>query len=156
MEAAYDNYYNSHPFVKNIYTQYYKRWMMENERYIQDDGTVYKPVIQVSSNTKPKGHAKNSNSAWLLIGPVETFQPNWFDTAQPIIPWQVNMYDFDVAPSDHNILYGCPETGGIFKSIDKGMSWISVSDTFRLGTVTAIAVHPANPDIVYASDRKST
>src|SRR5665213_57270 len=102
LEEAYDAYYQTHPFEKNTYTQYYKRWMMENERYIQDDGTVFKPQINQSSNNH--SHAKNSNSQWSLIGPVETFQPSWFDTAQPSIPWQVNIYAFDVAPSDHNII----------------------------------------------------
>ncbi len=151
LEAAFNTYYKTHPFEKNTYTQYYKRYMMENERYIQDDGSIYKPVINAPSLPKSNNHAKNSNSAWSLVGPVETFQPEWFDTAQPSVPWQVNLYAFDVAPSDHNILYACPETGGIFKSIDKGMNWFSVSDTVRLGTMTAIAVDPTDPLTVYAS-----
>lgn len=151
LEDAYNAYYKSHPFEKNIYTQYYKRWMVENERYIQDDGTILKPQINKSANINAHSHAKNSNSTWSLIGPIETFQPTWNDATQPSIPWQVNIYAFDVAPTDHNIIYACPETGGIFKSTDKGLNWFSVSDTFRLGTVTAIAVDPTNTNIVYAS-----
>ncbi|MEI6817470.1 MAG: hypothetical protein WCL14_12735, partial [Bacteroidota bacterium] len=151
VQEAYDAYYKTHAFEKNIYTQYFKRWIMENERYIQDDGSVVKPIIKESVNATMKRHGKNSNSTWSVIGPIETFQPTWDDPAQRSVPWQVNLYAFDVAPSNHDILYACPETGGIFKSIDKGMNWISVSDTIRMGTMTAIAVNPIDPNIVYAS-----
>ncbi len=151
LEQAYDNYYKTHKFEKNTYTQFYKRWMMENERYIQDDGTVQRlPEGIASAGASGQSH-RSSSSAWSLLGPVETFQPSWNDAAQPSVPWQVNLYAFDVAPSNPDILYACPETGGIFKTVDKGLNWVSVSDGIRLGTCTAIAIHPTNPDIVYAS-----
>ncbi len=150
LEDAFNSYYANHPFEKNIYTQYYKRWMMENERYAQDDGTIVKP----ERNMKEKSLSpamRSPTSAWSLIGPVETFQASWNDAAQPAVPWQVNLYAFDVAPSNPDILYAAPETGGIFKTVDKGLNWVSVSDNIRLGTITAIAIHPTNPDIVYAA-----
>ncbi len=151
IENAFDNYYAIHKFEKTTYTQYYKRWMMENKRFIQDDGTIVKPENESIQEPQSKSNSRNASSAWSLIGPVETFQTSWNDAAQPAVPWQVNLYAFDVAPSNANVLYACPETGGIFKTIDKGLNWVSVSDLYRLGTLTAIAVHPTNPDIVYAS-----
>ena len=39
--------------------------------------------------------------------------------------------------------------GGVFKSVDGGMSWVPVTDKFFGGTIGAIAVAPSNPDIVY-------
>ena len=151
IEAAFENYYRIHPFEKTTYTQYYKRWLIENEKYIQDDGTIVKPDITTGSELHSKSHNRSSSSAWSLIGPVETFQPAWTDATQPAVPWQVNLYAFGVAPSNTDIIYSCPETGGVFKTTDKGMNWVSVSDLYRLGTMTSIAVHPTNPDIVYAA-----
>lgn len=151
LEEAYTMYYRAHKFEKTTYTQYYKRWMMEYERNADDEGNIKNEEVDSPMHSQDKSATRSVSSAWSLIGPVETFQPIWSDAAQPSVPWQVNIYAFDVAPSNHDILYACPETGGIFKTTDKGLNWISVSDNIRLGTFTAIAIHPSNPDIVYAS-----
>lgn len=150
IETAYNLYYQTHSFEKNTFTQYYKRWMIEQKRHPKEDGTASKPENNVPQPPEIK-HTLSSTNTWSVIGPLETFQPAWNSASQPSVPWQVNLYAFDVAPSNPNILYSCPETGGIFKTTDKGLNWFSVSDNVRLGTVEAIAVHPANPDIVYAS-----
>ena len=155
IEDAFNLYYKLHTFEKTTYTQYYKRWMIENERYVQEDGTIVKPENNPSSKYNATSNSRSPSSTWSLMGPIETFQPTWSDAVQPSIPWQVNLYAFDAAPSNPNILYACPETGGIFKTIDKGLNWISVSDTIRLGTITAIAIDPSNPDIVYAAGTNS-
>jgi photosystem II stability/assembly factor-like uncharacterized protein len=69
--------------------------------------------------------------------------------------------DLAIAPSNNNIVYagtGEPNNGrgsvtydgqGIFKSIDGGNTWISVG-LQNTKTTTRIAIHPTNPDIVYA------
>ena len=147
LRDAYDNYYKMHSFEKTVYTQYYKRWMKMNDAYIQEDGSINNEEPKPSSVRKKY---RGPNSEWSVIGPLETFYPNWDNTAQPPVPWQVNIYALDIAPSNTNIIYACPETGGIFKSIDKGQNWFSVSDTIKLGAMTAIAVHPTNANIVYA------
>ena len=151
IEDAYTNYYKTHKFEKTTYTQYYKRWMMENKRYVQDDGSILRPSDNQRTSNGNQSNNRSSSSAWSLLGPVETFYPAWDDSAQPAIPWQVNIYAFDIAPSNPDILYSAPETGGIFKTTDKGLHWFSVSDNIRLGTINAIAIHPTNPDIVYAA-----
>lgn len=151
LEAAYKLYYQTHKLEKSTYTQYYKRWMVENARYAREDGSIVKPELNVYATQKSESNAKAPTSPWQLIGPVETFQAAWEGAGQPAVPWQVNLYAFDVAASNPNILYACPETGGIFKTVDKGLNWVSVSDNIKLGTITAIAIHPTNPDIVYAS-----
>ncbi|MEJ7759811.1 MAG: glycosyl hydrolase [Gemmatimonadaceae bacterium] len=40
--------------------------------------------------------------------------------------------------------------GGVFKTVDGGMTWAPVTDKFFGGTVGALAVSESNPDIVYA------
>ena len=39
--------------------------------------------------------------------------------------------------------------GGVFKTLDGGQSWAPVTDKYFGGTIGAVAVFPANPDIVY-------
>jgi len=41
--------------------------------------------------------------------------------------------------------------GGVFKTVDGGMSWRSVTDQYFGGTIGALAVAESNPDIVWAA-----
>ncbi len=153
LQKAYDDYYTKNIFIKNEYTQYFKRWMRFNDKYINENGFLNINNVPTSTNLKSKYRAPNSE--WSLLGPNETFRPSWDNAAQPAVPWQVNIYSFDIAPSNSNILFAAPETGGIFKSIDKGQNWISVSDTQILGNILSIAIHPTNSNIVYAGGSNS-
>ncbi|MGB4846350.1 MAG: LamG-like jellyroll fold domain-containing protein, partial [Saprospiraceae bacterium] len=107
---------------------------------------------QHKTDSSTDRHNRNlaPSSTWTLIGPSETFWKLEDNAAQPPAPWQTNVYAIAVAPSDHNILYACPEDGAIFKSIDKGLNWSCVTLNYTISTCTAIAVDPTNPNIVYA------
>jgi len=55
------------------------------------------------------------------------------------------------APSDPSRLYLGSSFGRVFRSSDHGVSWTEVEPAGGdLDTVTALAVHPSNPQIVYA------
>jgi hypothetical protein len=65
-----------------------------------------------------------------------------------------------VAPSDHNVVYAgtgsaCPRGNvspgnGVYKSTDGGQSWAH-SGLDEVGQIGRIAVHPADPDLVYVA-----
>lgn len=132
---------------EDIYSNYYKRWRRANDKYIQPDGSLHieMPSLEnIPDNTAAK--PLSPTSEWSLLGPVETF---WSATDNKA-PWQTNIYAFAVAPSNTNTLYACPETGGIFKTTDKGLNWACKTINYSINTSTAIQVHPSNPDVVYA------
>ena len=55
------------------------------------------------------------------------------------------------APSDPSILYLGSISGRVFRSSDHGLSWTEVQPAGGISdTVAALAVHPSNPQIVYA------
>jgi photosystem II stability/assembly factor-like uncharacterized protein len=134
---------------EDVYANYYKRWRRANDKYVQEDGSLLLPSAETSLNEPvpaTAGKITGPSSQWNLLGPVETF---WAGTNNKA-PWQTNIYAFAVAPSNPDILYACPETGAIFKSVDKGLNWTCQTINFPIQTVTSIQVHPTNPDIVYA------
>lgn len=47
------------------------------------------------------------------------------------------------------VIYIAAATGGIFKSTNAGVSWTSVFDSVRTGSIGAVAVSPSNSDIVW-------
>jgi PKD repeat protein/photosystem II stability/assembly factor-like uncharacterized protein len=91
---------------------------------------------------------------WSFLGPKETFWLNeqGSPTDPSSCPWQVNVYSLDVAESDNNILFCGTETGFVNKTSDKGMNWQLLAPGYYFGgSVTAVAIHPSNEDIVYVS-----
>ncbi len=131
---------------EDIYLLYYKRWRKSIERNIQPNGSIVitgeNSVLSNTSANKLSG----PSSSWSLIGPIETY----WDGTNNKAPWQSNLYALAVAPSNPNILYACPESGNIFKSTDKGLTWNCVTINYPIRTCSAIAIDPSNPDIVYA------
>jgi photosystem II stability/assembly factor-like uncharacterized protein len=52
-------------------------------------------------------------------------------------------------PSQPNVFYMAPVNGGVFKSTNYGRTWQPIFDDQPTASVGAIAVAPANPDVVY-------
>jgi hypothetical protein len=62
---------------------------------------------------------------------------------------------FLINPKNPNIMYAGAANGGVWKSIDGGASWSSVSDSFSVLAIGALAMDPSNPDIIYAGTGES-
>lgn len=154
VDSAYEAYYKQRTFTKDNYTRYYKRWKKAMEGHFDAKGNIIQePFIGEMTPPKP---SVNSNERgvlagnWSCIGPKETIWLKDDNAAQTAAPWQTNIYSFDIAPSDANTLYAGTETAGVFKSTDKGLNWVSVCDnTLLRGAVTAVAIHPTDPNTVY-------
>ncbi|MCX6257150.1 MAG: discoidin domain-containing protein [Bacteroidia bacterium] len=162
INAEYAAYTNQHPDRENAINRYFKIWSRIIEPYALPDGTIQLPNLdQYYKNLRHsqlasvnKNNSKNTDSDWSFLGPKETFWLNESGSADApaSCPWQANVYSFDVANSDHNILYCGTETGFVNKTTDKGLSWQFISRDYPFGGgVTAIAIDPENSDIVYAA-----
>ncbi len=51
---------------------------------------------------------------------------------------------------DPNVIYAAGVSGGVWKSTDAGQSWAPISDLIANIPVSALALEPNNPDVVYA------
>jgi cysteine-rich repeat protein len=60
-----------------------------------------------------------------------------------------NVRAIAVDPAHDNVLY-VGTTGGIFKSTDKGLTWVSASSGLVGTTVTGIEIVPSDPNTIYA------
>ena len=62
--------------------------------------------------------------------------------------------DLQISPADPNILFagnGGIAAGGFYRSVDGGINWIqSIAGFGRSKSINAIAVDPANPNLLYA------
>lgn len=151
----YDAYYATHRFVKNIHTQNYKFWLRNISELVDGNGFIQNPYSAEYQNKinklrqqKLASNAAKTGATWTVAGPFETYKNNGSLENRAT---QQNVYSLAVAPSNHNILYCFGETGGVFKSVDKGLNWqaVSLNESFINGQ--DIKVHPFNPNIVYVA-----
>jgi photosystem II stability/assembly factor-like uncharacterized protein len=152
---AYTAFYQAHTFEKNSYTNYYKRWMHWARSFTQPDGSLHLPsqeemaahealVKTLRAPTAAKG-PENALGSWTFVGPKQTYDID--GTTE--VTWQTNLYSIDVAPSDPNVVYAGGETGGLWRTTDKGLNWTLLTKEVVHNSITAVKVHPTDPNTAY-------
>lgn len=58
--------------------------------------------------------------------------------------------DIAVDPTDDDIVYAGAAEGGVFKTIDGGLTWTPLFDSMPALSIGAVAIDPNDPDVVYA------
>lgn len=57
---------------------------------------------------------------------------------------------FVVNPAAPNVLLAGGITGGVWRSVDAGASWVAMTDTFSNISVNVLEIDPSNPQVIYA------
>ncbi len=160
---AYTAYVAANGDIKNGLSRYFKIWKRAVQKFADEQGNIVLPDMEKyyrdinEARLENKIVPRDNKSNWTFLGPKETHFLNESGTnAVPIAcPWQVNVYAIDVSKSNPNILFAGTETGFVNKSIDKGLNWIQQGQNYFFGGgVTAVAIDPVNPDVVYAAAGK--
>lgn len=158
-----DSFTNSSQKEDKVLVRYYKLWVRNLSDWVKSDGAIAVPdlneyyhrlTLLQSNQGKVTQFDTNTMSNWTFLGPKQTFWLNEEGSANPpdACAWQANVYAFDVAPSDHNVLYAGTETGFMNKSTDKGNHWQLLGTNYYFGGgITAVAINPVNPDMVYVA-----
>jgi photosystem II stability/assembly factor-like uncharacterized protein len=81
------------------------------------------------------------NAAWTLLGPINQTN-NMFGNGR------VNNIRID--PTNSSILYACTPASQLFKSINGGTSWTSISNGILATGVTDVAIDPTATNTLYA------
>lgn len=150
--------------IKNPLIRYYKLWRRHMEPFVDYDGTIVLPdpdeitgnlrKAQSAEQQRMKAPSNENTSAWTFKGPKQTFWLNESGsaTAPKAAPWQVNVYSMDVSEANPDVIYVGTETSFVNKSTDRGKTWQLLGLRYVFGGgVSAIAVHPTNPDTVYVA-----
>lgn len=106
------------------------------------------------SGKRDENGAFTETSGVFLLRDGET---DWVDVSHPnMLRWTKDVV-VDPHDTSQNTWYACVfshwgtsfnEVGGIYRTIDRGGSWTRISDLYR---VESVAIHPDNPDIMFAS-----
>jgi photosystem II stability/assembly factor-like uncharacterized protein len=160
IDDLYASYYKTHPYVKSYHTQYYKRWRRAINPFLNTDGFYdHTKKLQLREAIRELKNAQNNNQEmgnWSPIGPFESYR----EGGTVLSGAQTNVYSLSKCLAVPNVLYCGTESGEVYKTSNGGDTWTNASKTLVTtlapqavianGGISAIAVHPTNPDIVYA------
>jgi PKD repeat protein/photosystem II stability/assembly factor-like uncharacterized protein len=139
----YEAWYAAHPFVKNHHTQYYKRWLSGFVKKIAVD-----PLLDATYlNAYNEAQQNRSMMTWQPIGPID-----WDHHAadRSYCPGTAHVYTVEQSNSNPDILFAGTANSGIWKTTDRGLTWIPCTNGFLTGSIHALEIHPTNPLIVYS------
>ncbi len=160
VDDAFRDWTAKNEIEKSAILRYYKNWKRVVVDLVLEDGSIAMPDLEkyrenlYKTQTTRSSQATITNANWTFLGPKETFWLNESGSSTPpsSCPWQVNVYSFDVSKTDPNILYAGTETHLVNKSVDNGLSWELLGQDYVFdGGVTAVAIHPENPDLVFVA-----
>jgi len=114
IKREFELYESSHKGIKSPEIRYYKIWQRAIAPFVKDDGSIILPDLDkyykrlnLSQLNVENITGSKSNSDWTFLGPKETFWLN--ESGSPQIPlacpWQVNVYSFDIAPTDIRVVW---------------------------------------------------
>ncbi len=125
----------------------YKRWEYNAKRMQSENGEIRsshffsKEYAKYNATlNKRSRQIQSSQGKWEALGPT-----NWTATSgyNPGIG-RVTSIAID-KNDDKKIIIGS-QTGGVWKSTNKGESWVSLSDQFSTMNVYSLAIHPTEPN----------
>ena len=146
--AAKENYYKTHPFVKNAHTQFYKHSI-----HTIGIGQGPKSAENIANDKAYEArlvNAKNNRTAtvanWTCIGPFD------YDEDCGSMSYAAgasHVYTTEQSISNPKVLYAGTANAGLWKSVDKGLNWTLVTKDLLLTQVYAIEIDFTNENIVY-------
>lgn len=150
---AYEQFYATNEFEKNQYTQYYKRWLRESALYIDENGFVNPPSVELQNqldakykallNSRPGGGAQ-----WEEIGPWE-YDHYATMSAGTQSPGAAHVYTVEQSASNPDVVYAGTANAGLWKSTDKGLSWNSATADLLIRGVYSIEIDHSDENTVY-------
>ncbi|NUQ14796.1 MAG: PKD domain-containing protein [Flavobacteriales bacterium] len=138
VQAAYDAYYATHPFVKNGHTQYFKRWKRSMGRtLVPMDPAQRATYAQDLRRYLDACEALQADRAanWSCIGP---FDWDHGAAAKSYACGAAHVYTVEQSPANANLLLAGTASAGVWKSTDKGLNWTNVSKGMVIGSVVSV------------------
>ncbi len=149
---AYETYYNTHDFVKDKHTQFYKRWLRQMKRDINGYQSGIKDWATAQQNNKAyltkieQNLQKNSLNQWECIGPYD------FDidaASRSYAPGAAHVYTVEQSATNTDILYAGTATAGLWKTTNKGNTWYPLTNDYLLNSIRSIEIDHSNPNTIY-------
>jgi PKD repeat protein len=146
-QSAFNKYWANRSDHKGNGYKVFKRWEYINESRVLPDGELQAPEQVMTEFNKYMSKLDGPTSAsgnWTIQGPTQYVINN---TGQPTGMGRVNAIAFH--PADVNTIFIGAPSGGIWKTINGGITWVNLSNNLPKLGVSSILIHPTDPNIIY-------
>ncbi|MFT7589141.1 MAG: photosystem II stability/assembly factor-like uncharacterized protein, partial [Limisphaerales bacterium] len=150
---AYNKWRKANPEVKNQHTQYFKRWLRNLSRttevYVDGQPDAIATRLADLQPISMDAEAR-MGTGWIPRGPFD------FDIEAESVsyaPGSAHVYTVEQSLSNPNTLYAGTATIGLWKSINKGISWTHLTSSLYANSVRALEIDHSNEDICYFGGR---
>jgi photosystem II stability/assembly factor-like uncharacterized protein len=135
----------------------FKRWQYFAERAMDETGRLkspefyYKEIENYNASTNNEGLAARTT-----VGTWEEMGPTYWDATSGWNPGVGRITSLAVDESNLDHIIAGSETGGVWKSMDGGSTWIVLSDNLSNIDVYALAIDPADSNTYYWGSTSGT
>jgi PKD repeat protein len=148
VQAAFNRYFQDRPTGKGTGWKQFKRWEWYMEQRVYPSGNRIQPDKAwretIEFRQQNSGPIARDASDWEELGPF-----TWTNVTGHWNPGMGRINAIARHPSDHSIVYIGAPSGGLWKTINEGETWVPLTDYIPAIGVSTIAIHPQNPDIIY-------
>jgi photosystem II stability/assembly factor-like uncharacterized protein len=152
VDYLYEEYYKKNLWVKDLHVRNYLHWRRKVRDWVNAEGKIRKPSPREEMESQLflqslRSEEPRKSSLWTSLGPVETYQP---ESLKPI-SFQANVYSIAQSKSHKDLLIAGTESGGIFKSENRGQDWTLMAADLNITSVKAVGIHPEQPEVQLAA-----
>jgi len=149
IQTAAKTYFANRDKGKGTGYKQYKRWeynafrMQDQNGYLKPQSFYFKELERYNAKINNQNKNIQNNDSWEEIGPT-----NWSNTGgwNPGIG-RITSISVDKNNSNHIIIGG--QTGGVWRTTDRGTNWSPLSDNHNNMIVYALSIDPSNSNIYY-------
>jgi hypothetical protein len=138
LSTEFERYWSDKEPVKGSGYKQIKRWLIHQEAYLNQDGSLRLPQedLEAALTYNQQYTSQSITGEWTYAGP------------QNPVCGRTTAIGFD--PHNPERIYVGTPLGGLWRSNDSGANWFNMhTDAIAALGVSAIAVHPNNPDIIF-------
>ncbi len=152
MQRQFEQYKNSHNLEQEKGWKFYKRWEQEALLHAQPNGELEDPAIvnaeyiRVVNENNSLQYKGNHTANWMPEGP-NSVEPQFQLSNYGI--GRINCIAYH--PNNPAVYWVGVAQGGVWKTIDNGVTWTSLTDQLPILRISDIAVNPNNVNEIYIS-----
>ncbi len=147
VQQSFNSHWQGRGYERGQGWKQYKRWEHFMEPRVYPTGKRFSPTKVADEfnrfMARYRGQSNNrSTGNWSPLGPA-----TWQSVSYNPGNGRINVVVVD--PTNSSTLYAGTPSGGLWKSVDDGATWLPLSDQLETMGMSAIAIDHTNPDVIY-------